>query len=366
MQNYKLNKCVYGYKPLYCNGDRVILAKGYRLFSASLDLEHIEFICELPNNVYSGRIRLLERILRGGIQALTLIGDDALLAVCKSSIWRVSLKDGTFVLDFEIPDNRKLLNFSSINDVDGFENCICFGEYFNNPDMAGVRIWTRSLAFDSAWKVAHTFENGQINHIHNIIPDKQLGAAWILTGDFDQAASIWLAGSQFGTVENVKRGDQLYRAVWMRHMKNSEYCYATDSQLSINKLNRLIYADGSTQVEQLMEIEGSSIYFGTAKDHTVFSTAVEPGESSRGALMKIIETTPGPGIKSKYACIYTLDAAYNIREIFRGEKDKWPMRLAQFGTFMFPCGVMPHGYLYAYGLAVKKFDNVCMVFKADT
>jgi hypothetical protein len=294
-----------------------------------------------------------------------MLGQDTLLAVCKSKIWKVSLKDGSFELDFEIPDNKKLLNFSKISGIDGFEDSICFGEYFNNPHMECVSIWSRPLALNGRWRVVHTFDKGRINHVHNIIPDYRLGAVWILAGDFEQGASIWLAKRNFEEIKVVKYGDQSCRAVWMRHVVNNEYCYATDSQLSINCLTKLVYTSETCEIMSLAEIEGSSIYSGESKDFTVFSTTVEPGESSDSVIKNIFETKPGPGIKSKNACIYLLDGAYNAREIFRAKKDLWPMRLAQFGTFMFPSGIMPQGYVYAYGLAVRKYDNVCLIFKAE-
>ncbi len=39
------------------------------------------------------------------------------------------------------------------------------------------------------------------------------------------------------------------------------------------------------------------------------------------------------------------------------------MRLAQFGTFMFPQGTMPDGKFYAYGNAVRKFDDMTLCFE---
>jgi len=363
MQKYTLDKCVQGYKPLYCTDNKIIISKGYQLFSATLNLEHIELICELPGGTQLNRFRLLERILRGGIQIITLLNIDTVLAVCKNKIWKVSLKDGSFELDLEIPGDRKLLNISKFNNVDGFNDCICFGEYFNNPHMESVRILSRPLSQTAQWSIVHTFEKGQINHIHNIIPDRRLGAAWILAGDFEQGASIWFAKNGFEDVKIIKSGDQSCRAVWLHNMKNIEYCYATDSQLCTNVVKRLVYSNESCQIEQIFEIEGSSIYSGIGSDYVIFSTTVEPGAPTGNFIKDMFETKLGSGIKSMYSCIYVMDKFYNIHEIFRAKKDLVPFRLGQFGTFMFPGGNMPQGYMYAYGVGVKKYDNVCMVFK---
>lgn len=364
MQEYRLQKSVLGYKPLYCLDDRIIIGNGNGLFSATLDLENIEYICELPEKTPLSRFRLFERIFRGGIQTIALLDRDTILAVCKSKIWKVSLLDGSFTLDFEIPGNKKLLNLTKIIGINGFNECICFGEYFNNPHMEYVRIWSRPLKSDGQWNIVHTFDKGQINHIHNIIPDPSLGAAWVLAGDFEQGASMWLANENFKYVKSVIRGDQTCRAVWMQRVKNNEYCYATDSQINTNSFKKLIYSDNSCQTEQIVEIEGSSIYATAGNNVVVFSTAVEPGVPTGIVIRDIFETKPGAGIKSKYACIYVMDGSYRTREIFRAKKDLLPFRLAQFGTFMFPGGKLPQGYIYAYGVGVKNFDNVCMVFKA--
>ena len=365
MLSYTLHKCLYGYKPLYCLDDKIILGKRNQLYFAPLNLEYVESICRLPGGMLLNRFRLFDRISRGGLQVVSLLDGDAALVVNKSKIWKVNLKDHSFAMDFEIPDGKKLLNVSKFVDVQGHEDSICFGEYFQNPYMDSVRIWSRPINPNGQWRVAHTFKKGLINHIHNIIPDQRIGAAWILTGDFHQGASLWLAKNDFNEVKRVKQGDQSYRAVWMEHVANNEYCYATDSQLQVNSLKRLIHSRESCQIEEIVEIEGSSIYYGKNRDVIVFSTTVEPGAPTGNSIRDIFETTPGPGIKSKYACIYTMDSSSNVHEIYRARKDLFPMRLAQFGTFTFPGGVMPQRSIYAYGVAVDKYDDACMLFKAQ-
>ena len=39
------------------------------------------------------------------------------------------------------------------------------------------------------------------------------------------------------------------------------------------------------------------------------------------------------------------------------------MRLAQFGTFLFPSGAMPADRFFTFGVGVKRYDGRCLVFK---
>lgn len=134
--------------------------------------------------------------------------------------------------------------------------------------------------------------------------------------------------------------------------------FATDSQFETNRLRRM----DSEGCYDIATIEGSAIYSAQGPGTIYFSSTVEPGEGSGSLLRDMVERTPGPGIRSNEAVIYAWDGS-TLEEVLRAEKDAWPMRLAQFGTFMFPQGPMPPNAFYAYGNAVRGYDDVTLQFE---
>jgi len=361
---YSLTKVVKGYKPLACTDEFIILSKGACLYLANLDLSNINFFCRLPANrfLYNlPRVRLLERILRLSISGFLILNDEWGLAVRNNEIWRVNLRDGMVSLDFLVPEGRKILALTLVKDVQGFDDAIVFGEYFNNPSMLPVNIWRCSLATPGCWSIGFTFSAGQINHVHNIVVDIGRSALWILAGDFDKAARICLSSKNFKEVSVVLGGDQQCRATWI-HRLNDAVFYATDSQLEANSLCVLDEQDNEITSRRLYAIEGSSIYAAIGRHEVFFSTAVEPGMPTGNMLIDLFQTKIGEGIISRQSVIYLLTHDCQIRELFRASKDIWPMCLAQFGTFIFPSGVMPRDRFYAYGCALSKFDDSCLIF----
>jgi hypothetical protein len=59
----------------------------------------------------------------------------------------------------------------------------------------------------------------------------------------------------------------------------------------------------------------------------------------------------------------SVDGQGLVSQLYSAEKDAWPFRLAQFGTFIFPTGIMPSNTLYVYGVALKGVDGSCLVFR---
>ena len=357
-------KSISGYKPLLCVDNGVLVSRGDRLFMSSIDLDYFEPLCKLPTSAFP-RVRLLERILRGGIQTATPLAGNSVLVVRGREIWRTSLASGTCELEFQLPEGRKLLNLTSITGVQGFDNVVCFGEYFFNPAMEPVRIWTRPIEPSGKWSIACVFGAGEINHIHNIIADAKMGGAWVLTGDFGHGAAIWFAKNGFGTIAPILRGAQNCRAAWLCAGANQSYMFATDTQMAPNTLNVLRASDGGWSAEPIYSLEGSSIYAGQGTDCAVFSTTVEPGEPSGKFIKDLFDVQLGPGIRSRFAAIYTIDSEGTLTELFRRTKDRLPFRLFQFGTFSFPGGVFPVGYIYAYGIALVDYDDTCLIFQKE-
>lgn len=362
---YKLSRVIKSYRPLACGQDYMIVARGRVLYKADLDLTNIRLLCTLPpqHKIETlPRLRSAERILRLGISSFLLLDEEWGLAVRGSTIFRVNIQSGVFKLEFTIPNGRKILTLSYIKGETKVQDTIMFGEYFENMDMAPVNAWSCPVDQPGDWKIAFTYPSGSINHIHNIVPAPELGGVIILAGDFEQAAGIWLYSIKSQKLTPILIGSQAYRATWLCQLNNS-YFYATDSQLSPNSLCQFHLNEGIASANTISEIEGSSIYAGYGKQYCYFSSTVEPGAPTGNFLRDVFERTPGPGILSSSAYIYAIDASGELQTLFSSEKDIWPMRLGQFGTFSFPSGVMPDGRFYAYGQALKMYDDCCLIFE---
>jgi|SaaInlStandDraft_1057018.scaffolds.fasta_scaffold09333_3 hypothetical protein len=355
----KIKKLLPGYQPLCYVENKVLLAKNKRLFLCDGNLENIRFLCEFPVSYIekcAAKFRLLSRIFRLQFRYALNVLDKFVLLVFRNEIWKVNLETCEVTLDFIIPDNRTALYLTLAENKNGHPSRVIFGEYFSNPDKGIVRIWGAELESSLDWQVLHEFEQHEINHIHNIIYDKNNDNLYILTGDFGDGAGIWMSNSALTNVVPIVRGKQVYRACWAL-IRDTGLTYATDTQLEENAICRLV--DG--HLTRSETIEGSSIYFGENRTSLYFSTTVEPGEPSGNFLVDLFSRKLGRGVLSEKANIYSLDGKNSISIEFQGLKDMLPPRLAQFGSFTFPSGVSNNKDIIAYGVALESFDGCCIL-----
>lgn len=349
-----------GLRPLAADLQGLLCYSHGALYRVGYDLERPSFICQLPAQGLTGwigrRIRIIDRILRLS-PSHAMVLDGVLFLSRRSEIWRCDLATGQLSLDFVIPDGRRALEFGRIEHSDG-EIQVVFGEYFSNPSRRAVRIWGCSNR-NSRWTVWGEFPAGEIEHVHavTVIGER----VFLLCGDFEQAAGMWVSDRNFSTITPLLRGSQAYRAAWIAELGGRLF-YATDTQLETNHTYELSIEDGIVKNRDLASIEGSSIYSGRGEGCRFFSTTVECGNPSGNLLRDLLEKRRGPGILSSKAKIMSINANGVCEEIFAAEKDALPFRLAQFGTFTFPSGQMPAGIVVAYGIALRGIDDTCLVF----
>jgi hypothetical protein len=86
-----------------------------------------------------------------------------------------------------------------------------FGEYVNGIKRA-VRIF-RIADNGERCEVCHTFQEGEIKHVHGIFWDKYRQRFWITTGDADNESHFYFTDNEFKTVHKFRGGDQSWRAV---------------------------------------------------------------------------------------------------------------------------------------------------------
>jgi hypothetical protein len=363
-----------GYRPLAFVTDGILLAKGYELFVADLDCSRLCRVGAVPHAWRAAalrRSRMFERILRYGIRFGCRIGEGSYLLAERNRIWHLELPGGVVRLDHVVENGTKPLCISRIHGIDGFQDGACYGEYWDNASKAPVNIWVRSE--QGAWRIAHTFPRGKIEHVHGIIPDAGRGLVWIVTGDFGESAGIWAARDGFSDVRPVLVGKQDFRCCWLA-LWNGQITYATDSPLEINTVRRLILPQGNAgsaepwsgaRSEPLVQISGSSIYACMVQDQVVFSTTVEPGLLTGRRLHDWLDRRPGPGIKGLYSDLMIGSESRGFTLAGRWAKDQWPFRLCEFGSISFPTGVNPGRCVYAYFTGLAQNDGSMSVFELE-
>jgi hypothetical protein len=353
-----------GLRPLFMHEDYLLAAKGSAIYRCSFDLKQQEFIVQLPSASFrhylGSYFRIFNRIFRASPTKAQQVGEHQFIIFRRSQIWFVDVSRRVANLECIIPDGRTALDCVSL-DFANFSSMHVFGEYFDNPLRNPVSIWGRSHD-SSAWRVLFTFQANTIDHIHAIVPDYKRKVVWILTGDFGHAAGIWISNPDFTDVQPVLRNNQMYRAAWLVDI-DGRLIYATDSQFEENGVYELSNINGNWMSSKLTSVDASSIYSAKGVGANYFSTSIEPGQLSGVLLKDLLDRKPGPGIKSNFSKIYSVDSNALIHEIFSAKKDWIPPRLGQFGCFIFPSGIMPEDCIVAYGIAVEKFDDVCIVLE---
>ena len=238
--------------------------------------------------------------------------------------------------------------------VEGFGEQIVFGEYFHNPDLKPVSVF--SWKQDSGWARMFEFESGQINHVHSIIPDSERKGVWILTGDFGGAAAIWFATQNFQNVECVAKGSQDVRACLGFPTSDGLY-FCTDSPMEQNYFSLLSKCEDSDSwnAKRLKEMGGPVIFYGRCKSGVVFSTSVEPMPNPKTVFWSVLSRKLGPGVNSHDSIVWHLSHEGELTEVTRNQKDVLPF-LFQFGMSTFPANGERSKFVVCFNIALTKND----------
>jgi hypothetical protein len=342
-------KTLRGVKPLICEDDRLVAAHINHVFMLTRSERKPTTLCKLPDPIHMqllDRIPFWFRLRRSGVNAACAFNDD-LIFCYRQHMYRFNQQTQAVVKDLTFSKGRGPLKLSVIEGIKCFDDCIAFGEYYNNPRKEPIRIFMRTKS--SKWETPYTFADGQINHIHALAPDPYRNCVWILTGDFGDAAGIYQATNNFKSVKAVLRGDQRYRACVMFVTKTG-LIYGTDTQLEDNAVMYAEESNGKWEAKPLQALNGSCIYGCELQDYYVFSTATEPG-IGKGKLVSLLDNRPAIGIKENRSDVVLLsmhDGTFRVA--YSRQKDFWPYRLFQFGSIQFPSGTNGTNFLYAYNV----------------
>lgn len=353
------------FKPLFFDdADRLVLGKANKLYRmdesgnfellASLPETHLKRI--LAKSGFAFRLGRMGFGVGAYFQGLYFFSYGA-------KIYSYCLKQSVLRCEFTFRVGRGPLSFTVIEGVAGFEDGIYFGEYFGNRAREPVFIYKRGK--EGRWESLYTFARGEINHIHAIVPDRTRGCVWVLAGDFEHSASIWMVKNGFTEVLPILSGDQIYRACVAFPLPDG-LLYATDTQIKRNSIRLLRCRDGEWVSESVFDINGSCIYGCELKDYYVFSTATEPSDKKTNFIFSLLDRRPGPGIienKSDVLVVKKTDLSCSV--IFSKNKDLLPYRLFQFGAVLFPYGRAKDNTMFSYSVGNKVNDLSTEVYFLD-
>ncbi len=346
-----------GFKPLaFLSKEEVVAYKNGIMGILNINSGKMSNKCRIPMSFslsLVSKVRIFERLFRLAPHAVELIDGSACVFAFRGNVYKYDYHIKTIQEEYSFPDGMNSpLYFTRIVGSDTFLDGIYCGQYSSNLEKESVKIWRRSLK-DNDWKEVYEFPKGQIHHIHNIIPDKNKEFLYILTGDDDAASGIWRAYDNFRVVEPLLIGSQDYRTCVLFELKD-KVVYCTDTPMKQNYITQCKCYEGELKIEKRLKIPGTVIYGDINEEEIIFSTVVEPNSlfEECGRLKMYFESKIGDGIKDRNVYIYKGNFETGFEEIYRIQKDIFPMRLFQFGNAQFT--------KYAF----SKFKLVSAMFQA--
>jgi len=334
-----------GKRPLTWVGNLLYASEGYTLWRWEPgDVASVTSGWRLVARFYPGWMRGLSastrlgsRLRRDGFHALAVLPDDTLVAVLPKAIAVLEPGDSVFQVTWRVRRGTRPLALAVTPD-----GAVYWGEYFSNPRRDPVHVYG-SLDGGRTWEVVYTFPAGSIRHIHSITYDPFADCLWMLTGDNGAECRIMRVSLDWQTVEIALSGNQQTRAVTLVPTPRAVY-FATDTPFEANYICRL-GRDGS--LERLARIAGSGMRGCRVGEALFFSAAVEPSRVNR----------------YPFACLYGSADGRSWRKLVEWRKDRWPMRLFQYGNILLPNGPNETDILAASGVAVKGEDQIMHIWR---
>ena len=306
-----------------------------------------------------GYSRLATRLLRLGVRSAISLDDEHIVYSIGNMLYEVNLTNGEVSKGWCFKERIRPLIFTKVKSIYNFENGIYFGGYLVNMDKSSVNIYRR-INVDQ-WEVVYTFQQGAINHVHNVVTDPYRRCLWIFTGDFDEAAAIWKVTDNFRKVERVVCNDQKYRGC-VAYALSEGLLYATDAPFAENFI--YLMNPETFETKLLFPLHGSCIYGCQWKDNYVFSSSVEGDGRNTSKLEFLFGRKRGAGIKDDYVHMYKGNLKDGFQEVYKEKKDRMSF-LFQYGVFKFPAGVNNSSSLFFQPVATNKNDCALMCFCED-
>lgn len=306
---------------------------------------------------FLGHSSLLSRLMRLGIRTAGVIDENTVAISIGNYIYELNVEKGALSKGYYCGNGIRPLIFTKVKGINDIEDGFYFGGYLGNDVKKPVNIYKRNSKDN--WEIIYAFDEGAINHVHNIVVDSYRQCLWVFTGDFGEASAIWKITNNFKNVERVVCNDQKYRGCVAFALPEG-LLYATDAPFADDYIYLM---DPQTyEVKQICSIDGSCIYGCQWKDKYVFSTTVEGDGRNTPKLEFLFGRKRGAGIKDDYVHMYCGNMKEGFREIYKEKKDGMPYYTFQFGVFKFPYGVNNSDILYFQPVATKNNDQDLMAY----
>jgi hypothetical protein len=326
-----------GLRALAWGDDALYASRGYTLLRATMnshattiEWDHIGQYRPGPLRTVTSSSRLASRLFRDGFHALVALSSGHLVAAVPHAIVTLAPGETEFGISHKVLRGTRPLHLAVTA-----SDQIFWGEYFDNPRRDEVHIYG-STDRGAHWDVAYTFPKGTVRHVHNIVYDAWENCLWVLTGDKGSECRILRASCDFKTMDVVLSGSQQARSAALVPTRDALY-FSSDTPLETNHVYRL---DRSGNLAEAATLGSSSIYACSVGNAIFFSTMVEPSAINSDRNVHLYGSADG----------------IQWQRVLERKKDRWPMRLFQYGNAFLPDGKNTTNLLAVTTIAVEGAD----------
>ena len=348
------------FKPLSIGEQYCLSYRKGKLYTHLLITDKPTYFGSLPmtkKQIILSNLRLTERMFRLEPRMAMAINEGKYLISFCGAIYCADIHTGTIICEHKYRQGmNNAMNFCKIEGINGFDNCIVYGEYWGNVARDDVSIYSRR---GEKWEKSFTFPKGTIQHIHGLIADKYRNCVLILTGDKDDESGIWMAKNNFNEVEPILIGSQRYRACVAFPVAEG-ILYATDTPLEKNVIAIVTKETDGWRERVLYDMPGPCIYGVEFEGKYVFATSVEPDSRIQG-IRYWFTYRLGHGVKDRHSHIIIGNINEDFIDAIVFKKDILPMLLFQFGNVQFPSGEMKNS-IVMYPVSVWKYDGNTVLY----
>jgi hypothetical protein len=332
-----------GYVTLLCADQTVYLSRHYQVWRREKDGLREEPLAapKVPwLRKQASRLPYLRRLGRLWVREMIQADRDHLLAVVQRRLVRCHRRSGESEEVLRVEDGGRPKGL-----VITPQGLIFSGEYWDNPQRRGLRIWGSDDAGRS-WDLAYCLPAGAAKHIHNLVWDQYRQGIWVLTGDADGECAFLFTPDLFRTVTEVVRGGQLSRAVHCFCRPEGLY-YSTDTE---REQNWWVFFDTERlAAHKIRPMPGSSIYAARMANRYFLSTSVEPSRINH----------------YRYAVLWSSPDLNHWEPVVEFKKDWLPGEYFGFGSILLPRIQGECPFLVFTALAVKQFDFTTFIIEPD-
>ena len=324
-----------GTRVLAWDGDILYASRGYELLrcqpaNSPVQWQSVGHFSPAWWRNITASSKLGYRLMRDGFHALAALPNGGLVAAVPEAI--VVLREGgkEFCVTHALQRGTRPLNFAVIPD-----GRIFWGEYFDNPARDAVHVYG-SEDYGATWKVVFSFPQKSIRHIHNIVYDRWENCLWVLTGDVGEECRVLRVSLDWKKVDVVVCGNQQARTVAAVPVADGLY-FASDAPAEQNYIYKL---DRRGKLDRLAKVNSSVLCGCAVGDARFFTTMIEPSGVNLDRTVVLYGSARG--------------SSWDVLQCWN--KDRWSMRLFQYGNAFLPAGNNSTNVLALTTIAVEGHD----------